>query len=395
VKLKLEGRSVFMAPRCSLRLLVALLLAAQTSAASKPSAAARDREVDEYVARQMAKYRIPGLALAVLRAGKVVKLKGYGLSSVEFGMRADGRSVFQIYSTTKIFTGVAVMKLVEDGKLSLDTPVTDLLDGLPGEWKAVRVRNLLTHTSGLAELRESAPFMALPEERKKYLPREEGVRFVAGVPLKFKPGEKFMYHTSGYNLLGVIVERLAKKPFAAFLEERVFAPLGMSATRMGDTETIVRGRPATAYILKDGELRNHVYTFGVGGGNPGAGLNSSAADMAKFLSALDAGGVLKRESLEELWSPTQLNDGTELRVGGAGRSSYGLGWTVDEHKGRKVVGHEGGGAAWVAHFPAERLSVVVLCNLNAARADEIQYGVADLYLGRRGGRENSSSKGGR
>jgi CubicO group peptidase (beta-lactamase class C family) len=370
-----------MIQRSSLRLLVALLLAAQTATASTSASATRDREVDEYVARQMAKYKIPGLALAVVRGGKVVKLKGYGLSSVEFGMRADERSVFQIYSTTKMFTGVAVMKLVEDGKLSLDTPVTELLEGLPAEWKAVRVRNLLSHTSGLAELRESAPFMALPDERKKYLPREEGVRFVAGVPLKFKPGEKFMYHTSGYNLLGVIVERLSKKSFAAFLGERVFAPLGMTATRMGDSETVVKGRPATAYILKDGELRNHVYTFGVGGGNPGSGLNSSAADMAKFMAALDAGGVLRRESLEELWKPMRLNDGTELRFG-EGRSSYGLGWTVGEHKGRKVVGHEGGGAAWVAHFPTERLSVVVLCNLNAARADEIQYGVADLYLGR-------------
>ncbi len=330
----------------------------------------------------MAKYRIPGLALAVLRDGKVLKLKGYGLSSVEFGMRADERSVFQIYSTTKIFTGVALMKLVEDGKLTLDTPVTDLLEGLPDEWKAVRVRNLLTHTSGLAELRESPRFVALPDERKKYMPRAEGVRFVAEVPLKFKPGEKFMYHTSGYNLLGVIIERLAKKSFAAFLEERVFEPLGMNATRMGDTETIVKGRPATAYIVRDGELHNHVYTFGVGGGNPGSGLNSSAADMAKFLSALDAGKVLKRGSLEELWSPMRLNDGTVLTFGSAGRSSYALGWTVDEHKGRKVVGHEGGGASWVAHFPAERLSIVVLCNLNGARADEIQYGVADLYLGR-------------
>ncbi|HEU4595828.1 MAG TPA: serine hydrolase domain-containing protein [Pyrinomonadaceae bacterium] len=363
-----------------LRLFVALLLAAQTSFASTPSAARADREVDAYVARQMAKYQIPGLALAVLRDGKVLKLKGYGLSSVEFGMRADEHSVFQIYSTTKIFTGVALLKLVEDGRLTLDTPVTDVIENLPEEWKAVRVRNLLSHTSGLAELRESPRFRSLPDERKKYLPREEGVRFVAEVPLKFKPGEKFMYHTSGYNLLGVIVERLSKKSFAAFLEERVFAPLGMKATRMGDTESIVKGRPATAYIRKDGELRNHVYTFGVGGGNPGSGLNSSVADMAKFMAALDGGKVLKRESLEEMWSPMRLNDGTELRLG-SGRSSYALGWTVDEHKGRRVVGHEGGGSAWVAHFPAERLSVVVLCNLNGARADEIQYGVADFYLG--------------
>jgi CubicO group peptidase (beta-lactamase class C family) len=371
-----------MASRSSLGLSLALLLVLQTPSAPKAYGASAGRQVDDYVARQMQKYRIPGLALAVVRDGKILKLKGYGLSSVDLGLRADEHSVFQIYSTTKIFTGVAIMKLVEDGKLSLDAPLTEVLEEAPGEWKAIRVRNLLTHTSGLPELRENARFLSLPDERKKYLPREEAAKFVAELPLKFKPGEKFMYHNSGYNLLGIIVERLSKKSFAAFLEERVFGPLKMTATRMGDTESIVKGRPPTAYILRDGELHNHVYTFGVGGGNPGAGLNSSVADMAKFMAAVDAGKVLKRESLKELWSPMRLNDGTELRIGSDSKASYALGWTVEEHRGLRAVGHEGGGSAWVAHFPGERLSVIVLCNLNGARADEIQYGVADLYLGR-------------
>ena len=91
-----------------------------------------------------------------------------------------------------------------------------------------------------------------------------------------------------------------------------------------------------------------------------------------FLIALDSGKVLKPESLQVMWSPVRLNNGTE--------KGYGLGWTVEDHKGRKVVGHEGGGAIWVAHFPNEHFSVIVLCNLNGARADEIQYGIADLYL---------------
>ena len=149
----------------------------------------------------------------------------------------------------------------------------------------------------------------------------------------------------------------------------------MTSTLFGDTESIIKERPSTAYILDNGELRNLVLTFNVNGGNPGAGLNSSAADLARFMMALDAGKVLKPESLREMWSPVKLNDGSEY--------GYGLGWTVGEYKGRKVVGHEGGGAAWIAHFPNEHLSIVVLCNLNGARADEIQYGIADLYLSRR------------
>jgi CubicO group peptidase (beta-lactamase class C family) len=319
----------------------------------------------------MSKYGIPGLAVAVVRNGKVLKLKGYGLASVEFDIPATENSIFQIYSTTKIFAGVAIMKLVEDGKLSLDTPVTDVVENLPSEWKAIRVRHLLTHTSGLPETSDNSRFANLPEEKRRGISWEEGIRFVAEVPLKFKPGDKFSYHRSGYNLLALIVERLSKKTFAAFLEERVFAPLGMSFKRFGDSEMVIKGRPSTAYNRGTGELRNWVYSFGFG--NPGAGLNSSASDLSKFMVALDAGKVLKQQSVQALWTPAKLNDGTE--------KNYGLGWSLDRHKGRRVVGHEGGGAAWVAHFPAEHMSIVVLCNLNGARADEIQYGIADFYLG--------------
>jgi CubicO group peptidase (beta-lactamase class C family) len=97
-------------------------------------------------------------------------------------------------------------------------------------------------------------------------------------------------------------------------------------------------------------------------------------DLARFFVALDKGLVLKPQSLQALWSSVKLNDGKEI--------DYGLGWSLDQHRGRKVVGHEGGGAAWIAHFPNERLSIAILCNLNGARADEIQFGIADLYLGR-------------
>lgn len=357
-------------PCAKFLLLSCVLLYGQVSAAAVKGV---DEKVDAYVRQQMTKHRIPGMAVAVIKQGKVLKLKGYGVTSIELGVAANEHSVFPIYSTTKIFTGVALMKLVEDGKLTLDTPVTDIFQGLPDEWKAIKIRNLLTHTSGLAELRESQRFQSLPDEKKKNFPRAEGMRYVAELPLKFKAGEKFLYHTSGYNIFGLIVAKVAGQSFDTFLQERVFAPHGMNATIFGDTESIIKGRPSTAYILNNGELRNLVLTFNVNGGNPGAGLNSSVADLAKFMLALDAGKVLKPESLREMWSPVKLNDGSEY--------GYGLGWTVGAHKGREVVGHEGGGAAWIAHFPKERLSVVVFSNLNGSRADEIQYGIADFYLG--------------
>lgn len=262
------------------------------------------------------------------------------------------------------------MKLVEAGKLSLDQAVTEIVPGLPQEWKAITVKHLLTHTSGLPEMNANPRYLSLPEEKRKSLSLREAISYVAELPLKSKPGETFSYHRAGYNLLGLIVEVASGRPFADFLHARVFAPLGMESTRFGDSEAVVKGRPPTAYNRDTGELRNWVYTFGYG--NPGSGLNSSAADLARFFAALQAGKLLRKESLAALWTPVTLNDGTE--------KNYSLGWSLSLHGGRRVVGHEGGGAAWVAHFPDEQLSIILLANLNGARADEIQYGIADIFL---------------
>lgn len=329
--------------------------------------------VDAYVKQTMAKHQIPGLTVAVIKNGRILKLKGYGLASIEFGIPADQNTVFQLFSVSKIFAGVAVMKLVEDGKLSLDTPVTDIIENLPPEWKAIRIRHLLTHTSGLPEMSANPRYASLADDKKKRISVREEIALVAEVPLKFPPGEKFSYHQSGYRLLGMIIEKVTNRAYADFLKETIFKPLAMSSTEFGGTEAaVIKHRSPASYNRESGELRGWIYPFSVRD-YPAAGLNSSSSDLARFLIALDAGRVLKRTSLETLWSAVRLNDNSE--------KDYGLGWTVDKHKGRKVVGHEGGGAIWVAHFPNEHLSVVVLCNLNGARADEIQYGIADLYLG--------------
>jgi CubicO group peptidase (beta-lactamase class C family) len=337
-------------------------------------AVGHDDKVDAYITQQMAKYKIPGLSVAVVKHEKIVKLKGYGYASVEFDVPASEQTVYQLFSVSKIFAAVGVMKLVESGELTLDMPVTEIIKELPTAWRTIRIRHLLTHTSGLPEMSANPRFACLPAEQKRTITVDEELRLIAEVPLKFQPGEKFSYHQSGYRLLGKIIERLAKKSYAGFLKENVFVPLGMTATQFGGTEAaVIKWRSPASYNRESGELRGWLYPF-TPRDYPAAGLNSSAVDLAKFFSALAAGKFLKPESLRNMWSAVRLNDGSE--------KAYGLGWTVDQHKGLQVVGHEGGGAIWVAHFPTEHLSIIVLCNLNGARADEIQYGLADLYLSR-------------
>ncbi len=335
------------------------------------SAANLNEKIDRYIAQEMAKYQIPGLSIAVVKNGKIVKMKDYGVGSVEFDTPLGHDTVFQLFSTSKIFAGVAVMKLVEDGKLSLDTPVTDIIQSLPGEWKAINVRNLLTHTSGLPGVNANARYACLPKDKADELKADEFIKYVAELPLSFKPGEKFSYGQSAYILAGMIVEKLSGKSYADFLRERFFSPLAMNSTRFGGTGVFIERRPPTVYNRENNLFKTWNYPFAPKD-FPAAGLNSSASDLSKFFIALDAGRVIRPQSLTELWAPMKLNDGKE--------SLYGLGWDLKDHKGYKVVGHEGGGSIWAAHFPGEHLSVIVLCNLNGARADEIQYGIADMFL---------------
>jgi CubicO group peptidase (beta-lactamase class C family) len=306
-----------------------------------------------------------------VKDGQVLKEQGYGLASVEFGVPVNKDSVFQLYSTSKIFAGIVVMRLVQEGNLSLDAPVPTYLEGLPPAWKAIHIRHLLTHTSGLQESSQNPRALRLSEEEKNKLSAEEEMRMVAELPLRFAPGEKFAYHQSGYTLLGLIVKNRTGKSYNAFLKETLLEPLGMTSTAPGDTTAVISRRPSTAYNRQGGQLRNWVYLFGADVGIS-SGLNSSASDLAGFFVALHKGHILPPESLQRLWEPVRLNNGKT--------EDYGLGWSLDNHKGHRVVGHEGGGAAWIAHFPEDRLSIAVLCNLNGARADEIQYGIADHYL---------------
>jgi len=324
--------------------------------------------VDAYLVERMAAHHIPGLAVAVVKDGKIAKLKGYGLASLEFEEPVSESTPFQIYSVTKAFAGLAVMKLVEDGALTLDTRARSIVSEAPPSWDLITIRQLLDHTSGLPELNDNPEYAQLTEDKKRLVTPDEAIRYAISAPLRSLPGAKYAYHRFSYTLFGAIVQRVTKMPFDVFLRDRIFNPLGMASTRFGDWESVIPRR-ATAYNYADGTLRNWFYGFGFG--NPGAGLNSSASDLAKLMTALQNRTLLSDESLAAMWTPARLEDGS--------RPDYALGWSVGQHRGRQVVGHEGGGAAWIAHFPADRLSVIVLCNLNGARADELQYGVADLY----------------
>ncbi len=312
--------------RTNLLTLVLLLTAAVPAQADR---------VDDFIKSEMRLRHIPGLSLAVVRNGRVIKAKGYGLANVELKVPATPDSVYQIGSMTKQFTAAGIMLLVENGTVSLDEAIDKYLPDLPLAWRGVTVRHLLTHTSGIKDFADLAD---TETERAKDYTKAQIIALVSGAPLEFRPGEKWNYSNTGYFLLGMIIERVSGKPYEDFLRERIFQPLGMVDTRLNDLNEIVPSR-AAGYVLRNGHLYNGqpvspTHTYGAGG------LLSTAADLAKWDAALYTERVLRKSSLEQMLTPATLNDSQPAR-NSVFNNYYGFGWFLGEIGRHKYADHGG------------------------------------------------------
>jgi Beta-lactamase class C and other penicillin binding proteins len=349
-------------------LVCSLLLGALAFA---PTAASAADPVDDLMEARRKAQKIPGLSLVVIKEGKIVRAKGYGLARVEEpAVPATDRTVFGIASVTKQFTAVAVLMLVEDGKLSLDDTIGKHLDGLPESWRGVTVRQLLNHTSGIPS------YTALPDygqdPARDYTQRELIGR-VFDKPMDFAPGTDWAYNNTGYYLLGMLIEKVTGKSYGAFLEERIFRPLGMADTRMDDRGAKIPRR-AVGYTLeaekvRPADLLSPTQPFAAGA------LLSTAQDLAKWDAALYTDKLLPKAAREAMWTPTKLKDGTER--------SYGFGWVVDTYRTRRRVHHSGGingFSSYLTRFPDDRVTVIVLTNQDAADPGQIAHEVAAEYI---------------
>jgi CubicO group peptidase (beta-lactamase class C family) len=323
-----------------------------------PAVVRADR-LDDDVRREMARRRIPGLALAVLRQGQPPLLRGYGLASVELDVPVTPDTVFDLASVTKVFTATAVMALVAEGKLSLDDRVGAHVDQAPPAWATVTVRHLLTHTSGIAPPNS---FAALLKPREPWLgdyTTRQLFEAATRDAVPFAPGARHVYRDTNYFLLGMIIERVSGERYGEFLARRFFRPLGMASTATGDGWRVVRHR-AAGYTLRDGALARIRRDAHVELGSH-TGLLSTAADLAKFDAALDEGRVLPRSVLREMWTPVTLADGS--------RAPYGFGWGVGDRRGQRLVGHRGATGADYVKLPDHGVTVIALTNLGNLFAD--------------------------
>jgi D-alanyl-D-alanine carboxypeptidase len=355
---------------CLAGLLLPTHAGAQAAAAVAPPSSPVEA-LDALVQKSMQTRQFPGVSVAVVKDGKVVVAKGYGLSDVEKSIKATEQSVYQLASVTKQFTAAGILLLVEDGKLSLDGKITEILPGLPAAWTPVTVRHLLTHTSGIKSYTDVFGAQKTPDSQ--VFTADQILALVKDAPLAFTPGEKYAYCNTGYYLLGMIIEKASGKPYATFLGERIFRPLGMTSTGLDD---YADARPirAKGYVTADGKTTPAAHTHPSQPVAAGA-LVSTVADLVKWDAALAARKLLTPASYDAMWTPMRLNDGKP--------STYAMGWQVDPYRGHARQAHGGGitgFSTFIARFPDDKVTIIALVNQGGGAAGPLVDGIADIYV---------------
>ncbi len=311
----------------------------------------------------MRRQNIPGLSLAVLSHGKVIKTAGYGLSNIKNRTPATPETIYKIASVSKQFIAAGIMSLVQAGQLNLGDPISKYLKDTPAAWSGITIHHLLTHTSGLA--RESPGF-----DPFKVQSDAEVIRAAYAVPLLFPPGARWEYSNLGYFVLAEVIRAKTGRPWADYLHERIFSPLGMNSTYPTNTRIALANR-AQGYVDNDA-LRDAGEWPAL---RPSGAFLSTVSDLAKWDAALTSGGILTDSIRRQMWTPVTLNDGSS--------APYGFGWMLASVRGHRLVHHPGGmpGArADIARFVDDELTVIVLMNLDDVDIDAIVLGVATLYL---------------
>lgn len=320
-------------------------------------------EIDTFVAAQMAKQHVPAVSIAVLKNGKLIKLKGYGAANLELDARAAPETVYQIGSVSKQFIAAAVLLLNAEGKIGLDDIISKYIEDVPASWQAITVRHLLTHTSGL--VRDTADLQLKAQSDI------ETVRAAYGLPLAFPPGDKFQYSNVGYSVLAEIISHTSGKPWPQFIHQRIFAPLGMNSTRTTTDEDLVAHR-ANGYQWVDGRYVNAQNLPGV---RPSGAFLSTVQDMAKWDAALYTDVLLSAQQRELMWTRAKLNNGAP--------QSYGLGWEVSKVGEHRLIHHAGtmpGFRSDISRYVDDGVTVVVLTNAFGSLPEKISSGVAALYI---------------
>lgn len=327
----------------------------------------------------------PGAAVLVVRNGKPVFRRGYGVTDLRTNHPIDAKTNFRLASFTKQFTATCIMLLARDGKLHYDDRLTTFFPEFPAYGKDITVRNLLNHTSGLPDY-EDLMMKQYPNTPEEKIPQilDAGVLKLLEQQTKgnFSPGTKWEYSNSGYAVLAMIVEKVSGESFGQFLHERIFVPLKMNDTlayEKGKNEVLHRAYGHTKE--KDGWLETDQSPTSAVLGD--GGIYSSIDDLEKWDRALREHTLLSETEMQPALTPVQPAAGPPKFPEGP-TVRYGFGWFLDPYQGHKRMSHGGetiGFRTTIQRFPDDNLTVIILANRADLDPQALALSVANLYLG--------------
>lgn len=326
---------------------------ASPATATPPSDAQLVEEVGALVSTALQRPGAVGLSVAIARGGEIIHAAGYGLAEVEHGVKANVETTFRIGSVTKQFSAALVMKLVEQGKLSLDDEMTKYFPDYPTQGHTITVRHLLNHTSGIKSYTGVPDFWVTGGPRE--LSVDELLAYVKDLDFDFAPGEQYKYNNTAYYMIGAIIEQASGVPYCQYLQDEICTPLSLSRTRCDSNAAIIPNR-AQGYGFEEGKLVNDRLT---GMDNPGAAgmIIANARDLVAWKMALVGGEVVSAESFGQMTTPNVLPSGDS--------TGYGFGLMMSDFEGHRTIGHGGGIFGFnsmLTYYPDDDLYVAVISN---------------------------------
>lgn len=312
------------------------------------------KDIEAAISAEMSRYNIPGLSVALVTNQKLGWEYGYGLADLENSVPVKTGTVFRLASISKPITATAVMQLVERGRINLDASVQNYCASFPLKPWPITVRQLLGHLGGIRHYK--TPSESANTRHFKTL--AEASDLFKDDPLLHEPGTKYFYTTYGFNLLGCAIEGASGLRYADYMRDNIFRPAGMDRMRVDEAHQIIPNRARGYLKLKSGEILN-APLFDNSSKIPGGGLTSTVEDIAKFAIAIMSNVLVKKVTVEQMWSRQRTRGGEE--------TPYGLGWYSAERNGHREVwhgGHQQGLGAMLYMRPDTGIAVVLVSNLN-------------------------------
>lgn len=334
----------------------------------------QEDKVDFAIKELIQKNKIVGLQLSVIKENVIVKTSHYGFANIQDSIAVNSQTVFSINSITKAFTGVAIMQLVENGKLNLEEPISNYLDKLPKTWQKITVEQLATHKSGLPDVWDSQGNM---------LSEDGNILFenVKKLPLAFEPGKHVREGLANYMLLGMLIEKISGQSFEKFITENQFKKAGMKNAMkagIGDFYNIIN-HSARPYTYFRNNVLTNVYQPMPSNLLPAGGIYATATEMAQWVIALQTNQLINAENLKILLKPIELENGKPYEENGLlDRSS--IGFSLSSRAENPIIASMGGARNALFIYPKKNVSIIILTNLMGSHPQDFTEEIAKLYI---------------